>query len=449
MSSTISLFQVIQWAQVHIRMSPLIGAGGVVNEPALSICNDTLQTLLSSPYDWKFNKGAILPFTTIPYQQDYVLSGCQMTVKSGTTNVCTVHLNSAISANGPGLSQSGNVVTALFSDFAPNGTFGLNGPPGSQPVTSGTSIPTPGQTVTIVGALQSAYNVTNAVITGQVIGTNGGVLGVTFNVATTGLANDGGQGIGDLNWVSHCTLQDYMNTATVRPLHDIEVVSTLYLESIIQPPFKVCMLLENTPTAVPVILNDPVGNFWLLGVTTSGQITITETNIVGSPFYLLNDAVVANSTWKLSVNALGQLVTTSTTYSPNPQILFVSANNPIIISSGILETIGSPLGQSFGTTLTFRFWPVPSTQIWQAFIFYQLKAPILTSLSQTWAPWPDNLGYALRSNALAAVYQFFEDPRYPTAFAKAQADTLRCLDLKDQELRSESYFPDLPLLRGG
>jgi hypothetical protein len=59
------------------------------------------------------------------------------------------------------------------------------------------------------------------------------------------------------------------------------------------------------------------------------------------------------------------------------------------------------------------------------------------------------LGYALRSNALAAVYQFFEDPRYPTAFAKAQADTLRCLDLKDQELRSESYFPDLPLLRGG
>ena len=430
-------------------MSPLIGAGGVPNEPALSICNDVLQTLLSSPYDWKFNKGSILPFTTIPYQQDYVLSGCQMLVQtagSPPTNVCTVHLNALNSANGPGLTQSGTTVTATFSDFAPNGTFGLNGPPGSTPVTSGTSIPVPGNVVTIRGAAQSAYNVTQAVITQQVFGANGGVQGVKFNIVTTGLLNDGGQGIGDLNWVSHCTLQDYMNTATVRPLHDIEVVSTLYQESIIQPPFKVCMLLENTPQTQTVVLNDGVNN-WLLGVTGSGAITITETNLVGTPFFLMNDSVTGG-TWKISV-ANDALVTTSTTASVNSSILFASPNFAIILANGILETLGSQTGQSFGTTLTFRFWPVPSTQIWQAFLFYQMKAPILTSLSQTWYPWPDNLGYALRSNALAAVYQFFEDPRYPTAFAKAQADTLRCLDIKDQEGRVESYFPDLPLLRGG
>ncbi len=447
MASTISLNSVISFCQTHVRMAPLINAGGVLNEPALSICNDTLQSLLSSPYDWKFNKSAIRPFTTIPYQQDYVLSGCRMSVTAGFVNVCSVHLNALNSANGPGLKQSGSVVTALFSDFAPNGTFGLNGPPGSQPVTSGSSIPTPGQTVTIEGASQPAYNVTNAVITGQVIGTNGGVMGVTFNVATTGLANDGGQGINDLNWVSHCTLQDYMNTATVRPVHDIEVVSSLYLESIIQPPFKVCMLIENSPQTQTVVLNDGTNN-WLLGVNNVGQIVISLTNLLGLPFFLINDSISA-TTWKLSVNAGGMLVTTSTTSSINPAILYTSPNFAIIIANGILETIGNQTGQLFGTTLTFRFWPVPSTQIWQAFIQYQLKAPIKTDLSNTWAPWPDNLAYALRSNTLAACFNFFEDPRYPTAFAKAQADTMRCLDIKDQELRSESYFPDVALLRGG
>jgi hypothetical protein len=432
-------------------MAPLIGAGGVPNEPALSICNDTLQLLLSSPYDWKFNKGAIAPFTTIPYQQDYVLSGCQMSVNAGIqppVPICVVHLNSVISASGPGLSQSGTTVTALFSDFAPNGTFGLNGPPGSQPVTSGSSIPQVGQVVTITGAAQPAMNVTNAPITALVTGTNGGILGVKFTVATTGLQNDGGQGIGDLNWVSHCTLQDYMNTGTVRPVHDIEVVSSLYIESIIQPPFKVCMLLENTPAVTPIVLQDPNGGNWLLGVNAAGQITITLTNLVGQSFFLLNDSTTA-TTWKLSVNAAQNLVTTSTAFSVNPQVLYVAANTPIIIANGILETIGSPSGQAFGTTLTFRFWPVPSSQIWQAFIFYQQKAPIKTSLQNTWFPWPDNLAYCLRSGVLAAALSWYEDPRFPTMQAKHEQNVLRCLDAKDQEQRSESYHPDLPLMRGG
>ena len=339
-------------------MAPLIDAGGISQEPALSICNNTLQSLLSSPYDWKFNKGSIPPFTTIPYQQDYVLSGCQMIVTTASTppvNVCVVHLNAVNSANGAGLTESGTTVTALFSDFAPNGTFGLNGPPGSTPVTSGTSVPQVGQLVTITGASQAGYNVTNAVITATPLAANGGILSVQFTAAG-GLTSDGGQGIGDSNWISHCTLEDFMNTATVRPVHDIEVVSSLYPESIIQPPFKLCLLTEN------------VSN-----LTAGGQLT----------------------------------------------------------------------------TLTFRFWPVPSSQIWRALIFYQLKAPIKTSLLNTWSPWPDNLAYALNSGVKAQALEWFEDPRAPMAEAKFQQDVLKCLDIKDQEARSESYFPDMPLLRGG
>jgi hypothetical protein len=451
MSSTILLNDTVSFVQTHVRMAPLIGAGGVVNEPALSICNDTLQLLLSSPYDWKFNKAAILPFTTIPYQQDYLLSGCQMSISTNNSPpspVCIVHLNAVNSVNGAGLTESGTTVTASFTDFAPNGTFGLNGPPGSAPVTSGTSIPQVGNLVTIVGASQSPYNVTNAVITALVTSPSGAINGVKFTIATSGLSPDGGQGIGDLNWVSHCTLQDYMNTSTVKPVHDIEVVASLYPESIIQPPFKVCMQLENSPTVVSIILTDPNANNWQLGVNSFGQVIISSTNLAGIPSYPINDS--SGATWLLTVNAQGQLVTTATSTSVNPTILYVSPNYGIqITTAGILMTLGAGTGSTFGTTLLFRFWPIPSSQIWNAFIFYQQKAPIKTSLASTWAPWPDNLGYVLRSGVLSAALQWYEDPRAPMAEAKHQQNVLKALDIKDQEARAESYFPDLPLLRGG
>lgn len=354
MASTITLLSIIDYAKTFIRMAPLTGAGGVANEPGLSLCNDVLQSLLSAPYDWKFNKFAIPTFTTIPYQQDYRITGCQMNIitsQNPPSPVCIVHLNTTLSANGPGLSQSGNLVTALFSDFAPNGTFGLNGPPGSTPVTTGTSIPAAGNLVTIKGALQSGYNVTNAVITNVTKSPNGGITGVQFTIIPTGLANDGGQGIGNVNWVTSAQLQDYMNTATIRPITQIEVVSGLPLESVIQPPYQVCLQIEE-------------------------------------------------------------------------------------ISNNV-------------TTLLFRFRGVPSTQIWNTFIFYQGKAPIKSRLLDNWSPWPDELGYVLRSGIKSKAYEFFEDPRQPMAEQKWQFDLGKALDIKDQEARSEQFFPSRSIMLGG
>lgn len=335
-------------------MAPLIGAGGIANQPGLDLCNDVLQGLLSAPYDWKFNKYAIPTFTTIPYQQDYKITGCQLSIttnQSPPTPVCIVHLNTPTSPNGSGLSQSGNVVTAVFSDFAPNGTFGLNGPPGSTPVTSGTSIPAAGNLATIRGASQAGYNVVNAVITGVTKSPNGGITGITFNIVPTGLAIDGGQGVNNVNWVSSAQLQDYMNTATIKPITQIEVVSGLPLESVIQPPYQACIQLEET------------------------------------------------------VNNI--------------------------------------------TSLLMRFRGVPSTQIWNCFFFYQGKAPVKNNLLQSWAPWPDEFGYVLRSGMKAAAYQWFEDPRSPMADQKWRLDIGQALDSKGQEARSEQFFPSRSIMLGG
>jgi len=53
MPSTVTLQQVVNFASTNLDLLPLAGVGGYTNEPALSICNDTLQTLLAAPLDWK------------------------------------------------------------------------------------------------------------------------------------------------------------------------------------------------------------------------------------------------------------------------------------------------------------------------------------------------------------------------------------------------------------
>jgi hypothetical protein len=314
-------------------MKALVNVGGIPNQPALELCNNTLQRLLSAPYAWRFNKYSILPFTTIAYQQDYLVSGCNAFCKGRYA----VHLNAVNSTNGAGLTESGTTVTALFNDFAPTGLL------------SGTS-PNVGDTIIINGAAQSGYNIT-ATITAIPTPTS-----FQFQ-AVAGLASDGGQGINNpgISWLEHVSLTDFQSSSTVIPVHDGEIAASLFMESIQQPPFKFANQIEKMFTG----------------------------------------------------------------------------NN---------MTVVTPL---------IRAWPVPSSQIWGVYLFYQGKAPLKTDLSQTWAPFPDELSYCLTSNLRAEALDWWEDPRAVNALLKGQQDILRALGTKDQEPRSEAFFPDLPIARGG
>lgn len=337
MPSLISLRSVIDFNRTRVRMVPLVNVGGIPNQPALDICNDTLQTLLSSPNNWKFNKAELAQFTTIPNQQDYWVSGCTAEVE----HKAKVALNSAL-GDPPGLAQQGPIVVADFSRFAPNGIQGLS--TSNQPNQYSS-----GDWVTISGAGNDAYNGRQLILDVPSKST------FTYSIAATGLPPDGGQGINSLGWVEHATLEDHLSTAWVKPVRDIEVVSGLSKESIIQPPFKVCQQFEN--------------------VQQCGNLAINE-----------------------------QLI---------------------------------------------RFYPVPSSQIWKVYLFYQLKAPVKTTLEDNWSPWPDDLGYVLRSGVYAKALDHAEDPRAPIKDAAWQQDIARALGIRQQELRHEAFFPDLPVLRGG
>jgi len=331
--STLTLQHIVDVIRTAKGMKSLVGVGGIVNQPALELCNNTLQRLVSNPYNWKFNKYSILPFTTIAYQQDYLISGCNAFCKGRYA----VHLNAVNSTNGPGLTESGTTVTALFNDFAPNG------------LQSGTS-PNVGDTVIIAGAAQAGYNIT-ATITAIPTPTS-------FQyTAVAGLAIDGGQGIQNpgISWLEHVSLTDFQSSSTVIPVHDGEIAASLFMESIQQPPFKFANQIEK---------------------------------------------------------------------------MFTGSN----------MTVVTPL---------IRAWPVPSSQIWGVYLFYQGKAPLKTDLSQTWSPFPDELSYCLTSNLKAEALDWWEDPRSVNALLKGQQDILKALGVKDQEPRGEAMFPDLPILRGG
>ena len=297
---------------------------------------------------------AIVPFfTTIPNQQDYWISGCTANVFSGdamppfTANLpmpfhkAAVHLNSVLD-DPPGLQQSGTTVLAVFNKFAPHGIQGL-----------GTSQMPPrffvGDKVLIEGAGDSSYNGEHIITFVPTINS------FTFELEVTGLQPDGGQGINQFSWMEHATLEDFFSTAFVKPKRDIEVVFSTPQESIVQPPYKVCMQFEE--------------------IQQCGNHAVSK--------------------------------------------------------------------------LLIRFWPVPSSQIWRTMLYYQLRAPMKKDLDDNWSPWPDELGYVLRSGLYAKALDHGEDPRANVGDSKWQMDIARALGIKQQTWRHEAFFPDIPIVRGG
>lgn len=67
--------------------------------------------------------------------------------------------------------------------------------------------------------------------------------------------------------------------------------------------------------------------------------------------------------------------------------------------------------------ITFRFMPVPDAA-YVPTVVYQAKAPLLTALTQTWNPIPDELGYIYNMGYLAFAYMYASDARFPFAMQR-------------------------------
>lgn len=79
-NSTISLQELCDDASTLGDVSPALSTGGYAYSPALSIANDVMAAMINGgpnaqPYNWKWNRINLKPFTTISYQQDYFVPG--------------------------------------------------------------------------------------------------------------------------------------------------------------------------------------------------------------------------------------------------------------------------------------------------------------------------------------------------------------------------------------
>lgn len=79
-NSSITLREVVDDASSLGDVAPVLATGGMSRAPALSIANDVMQYIINGgpggqPYNWKWNRFNVTPFTTISLQQDYFIPG--------------------------------------------------------------------------------------------------------------------------------------------------------------------------------------------------------------------------------------------------------------------------------------------------------------------------------------------------------------------------------------
>lgn len=234
MASNISLQSVLDYVTTNVRGANLADVLGIQNEPGLSICNDVYQETLQKPLTWRFNKAntagtglGVLYFTTSLYQQDYPLTNGNVSpvlnpqnVNAGTGSGQVVHIATVF--------NSGVVIAAGV------GTVKTNWPHGY----------TIGQTVFFqnlgqwaVGGIFTPTAALNTT-TGWVIVSTPTTSSFTFATVVTA-GTYGAPGINDIGWIERAVLEDFSNTAQLKPRHSIEVTMNVELESIVQPSFKI------------------------------------------------------------------------------------------------------------------------------------------------------------------------------------------------------------------
>lgn len=95
-----------------------------------------------------------------------------------------------------------------------------------------------------------------------------------------------------------------------------------------------------------------------------------------------------------------------------------------------------------------RFSHIGTGTIYAVTLRYQKKPPLKTDLTQTWAPFPDELGFVYRQMFLARCYRYLDKPRADNEEMKAQTAILKALGRDDVEESDQYVAPERSLMDG-
>lgn len=233
MSSTITLQSVVNLASTHVDLVPVVNVAGIAQEPALSICNDTLSDLLTTDNDWKFAQVDMTMLVTSQNKQDYLFAGASafstsyggLTTGSASTGAAIATTNGVTVANGlvtvqtlephrfkvgdtvfhTGLVMTTGTASAYNSTYSDDGTK------------SGWSR---GWVLTTVTPTSYSFAVTS--------GQNNGDAG-------------GAPGIKDFNWLASASMVELNDTSSPQNSRPLDAVKSLQPWSTVANPEKVCV----------------------------------------------------------------------------------------------------------------------------------------------------------------------------------------------------------------
>ena len=242
MPSTITIQNVINICSQYTELIPLVGVGGISNEPGLTIANETMAELIGEKHPWKFNRVEMAPLFTMRGRQDYKFAGA---AAFGTGDAKGVGIGLASSNAITESSFTVTVNTLESHNFVIGDTFYMTG--------------------NTVAAYNSTFTQTPDSSTwsgGWTIASTPTATSFTFLHASSGLANSGAPGINDFGWLESATMIDQASTGTPQTTRNIEAVRSLQPSSVLVRPGKLCVLKDLQTGVLQIRFDCAVAERW-------------------------------------------------------------------------------------------------------------------------------------------------------------------------------------------
>lgn len=140
------------------------------------------------------------------------------------------------------------------------------------------------------------------------------------------------------------------------------------------------------------------------------------------------------------------IVTTyGTTGATAPVLPANSVQGTTVMDGTVVWTVVDPLSVAFRLNRMASF----NSNVWQFNITYQKKPPLITSLTQTFDPIPDEYQYLIKQGFLAYCYKKVDKKTFANEYSQWLEDVQAALIESDRETQTFGIYPAEPLQSPG
>jgi hypothetical protein len=257
-------------------------------------------------------------------------------------------------------------------------------------------------------------------------------------------ATVGGGGVGiDLASSSAITQSGQVVTVNCLQPHNYVAGQTVYFNNVVDGSGA---LIAAVNAVLTVDTNALLSN-WTNGFTITALPTRTS--------FQFSLATAINACGAPGINDFGWLESAGLTDISNTSVPQptgpIRAVDRITSTSKVGETAKVCMLQDLGTgVLVFRVDPAADPYSMAVNLAYQMRAPRLKAPSTTWAPWPDNLSFAIYSGVKAYAYDNSDKPESTKMkwMQKFEIDAQKAAAYEDSEESEMGFAPTMGIMRG-